>query len=59
MTDLCTISFQFMFEIYQENIGGMSSSEGEMTIKSCKKDAKKGVVTGVFVCVRAYSPTQL
>ena len=37
-----------MFEIFQENIAGMSSSRSEGdTIKSCKKDAKKGVVTGV------------
>ena len=41
-----------MFEIFQENIAGMSSSRSEGdTIKSCKKDAKKGVVTGVCVCV--------
>jgi len=46
LQDICYITLlQFMFEIYQENIAGVSSSK----VNACKKDAKKGVVIGTCV----------
>ena len=46
VTSYYIILLQFMFEIYQENIAGVSSSS---KVNACKKDAKKGVVIGLCV----------